>query len=222
MENDFTVELIVLAVIILIFVSGASFIKSEFLNPDYLFNQGYSFSRDLFDNIFSHKAISMFRTLLFFLGMFFLTIISYSTVRMFEIRKKEHAYLQHEIKEYARRQAEKASELQEGEGVSKNERWNKTLTYLFSDSSSDWKLAVIEADAMLASLMTDLGYKGEDLGERLKMANQENFPSLTLAWEVHTIRNRIAHEGLTFELSQHEAKRVIALYEQIFRQYGYI
>ena len=221
MKNDFTVELIVLAVIILILVTGASFFKSELLNPDYLFNQGSSFSRGLYDNIFSSKAISMFRTLLFFLGMFFLTVISYSAVRMFEIRKKERIHLQHEMKEYARRQAEQANKLQ-GEGVSKNERWNKTLTYLFSGSSSDWKLAVIEADAMLDSLMMELGYKGENLGERLKMANQENFSSLTSAWEVHTIRNRIAHEGLDFELSQHEAKRVIALYEQIFRQYGHI
>jgi len=221
MKNDFTVELIVLAVIILVFVSGASILKSEVLNPDYLFNQGSSFSRGLYDNIFSPKAISMFRTLLFFLGMFFLTVISYSSVRMFEIRKKEQAHLQHEIEEYAHHQAE-ANKLKEEEGVSKNERWNKTLTYLFSESSSDWKLAIIEADAMLESLMAELGYKGENLGERLKMANQENFPSLTLAWEVHTIRNRIAHEGLSFELSQHEAKRVIALYEQIFHQYGYI
>jgi len=54
------------------------------------------------------------------------------------------------------------------------------------------------------------------------MANQENFPQLTTAWEVHTIRNKIAHEGLAFELSQHEAKRIIALYEQIFHGYGFI
>ena len=70
--------------------------------------------------------------------------------------------------------------------------------------------------------MDQLGFQGENLGDRLKLANQDNFPHLTVAWEVHTIRNRIAHEGLAFELSQHEAKRVIALYEQIFHEYGYI
>ena len=107
-------------------------------------------------------------------------------------------------------------------GVSQNERWNKTLTYLFSDSSSDWKLAIVEADAMLEDLSRDLGFKGDSLGERLKMANQDNFRGLSSAWEAHAVRNRIAHEGLNFELSHHEAKRVIALYEQIFRNYGYI
>ena len=70
---------------------------------------------------------------------------------------------------------------------------------------------------MLDDLMGQLGFQGENLGDKLKVANQNKFPNLTVAWEVHTIRNRIAHEGLAFELSQHEAKRVIALYEQIFQ-----
>ena len=83
-------------------------------------------------------------------------------------------------------------------------------------------MAIIEADSMLESLMADLGFHGNTLGDRLKMANQDTFKGLTSAWEAHTVRNRIAHEGLAFELSQHEAKRIITLYEHIFRQYGYI
>ena len=62
----------------------------------------------------------------------------------------------------------------------------------------------------------------ENLGEKLKSANQDTFRSLSAAWEVHIIRNKIAHEGQEFELSQHEAKRVITLYEQIFREFGFI
>ena len=75
---------------------------------------------------------------------------------------------------------------------------------------------------MLESLLEQLGFRGASLGDRLKLANQDNFHNLTIAWDVHTIRNRIAHEGLAFELSQHEAKRVLALYERIFHDYGYI
>ena len=80
----------------------------------------------------------------------------------------------------------------------------------------------IPTDSMLEGLLDQMGFQGESLGDKLKSANQDNFPQLTSAWEVHTIRNRIAHEGLAFELTQHEAKRVIALYEQIFHAYGYI
>jgi len=117
---------------------------------------------------------------------------------------------------------EHAKKLQEGEAVSKNQNWIKTLSYLFSQHQSDWKLAIIEADAMLEALMNQLGFKGETLGDKLKSADQTKFKSLTSAWEVHTIRNRIAHEGASFQLSQHEAKRVIAIYEGIFREYGFI
>jgi hypothetical protein len=141
---------------------------------------------------------------------------------MIEIRKKEHAFLHEEIEEYAHHKHEYEKRLHEETGGSKNERWGKVLGYLFSQHASDWKLAIIEADSMLERLLDQMGFKGESLGDKLKSADQESFPQLTSAWEVHTIRNRIAHEGLAFELTQHEAKRVIALYEQIFHAYGYI
>ena len=201
-----------------------SFLGSKWFNPNYLFNQVTSFFHNL-SNIDPNNytaVISLYHTILFILSMFFLTLISYCSVRIFEIRSKEQAHLRHEIAEYAHHQAQKEKKLQQQEAVSTNPRWIKTLGYLFSQHESDWKLAVIEADAMLESLMNQLGFKGETFGDKLKGATQENFHNLTSAWEVHNIRNRIAHEGATFLLSQHEAKRVIALYEQIFREFGFI
>jgi len=201
-----------------------SVLGSKWLNPDYLFNQGVAFFSQTFDFINNNSALilSIFHSILFFFSLFFLTMISYCSIRMFEIRSKERKHLRHELAEYAHHQAEKEKKMQEGEAVSRNPRWVKTLSYLFSQHSSDWKLAVIEADSMLEDLMSQLGFKGETLGDKLKEATQDKFKSLTSAWEVHTIRNRIAHEGVSFELSQHEAKRVIALYEQIFREFGFI
>ncbi|MEK7471037.1 MAG: hypothetical protein AAB623_00070 [Patescibacteria group bacterium] len=199
-----------------------SFLDSKYFDPVYLFNQGVLYIKQFFIFITSDQVTSLEKTILFFLAMFFLVIICYVIVRMLEIRAKEHKHLHHEIQEYAHNKAEYEKHLREEVGGSKNERWSKTLSYLFSQHASDWKLAIIEADSMLESLMEQLGFRGENLGDRLKMANQENFSNLTIAWEVHTIRNRIAHEGLAFELSQHEAKRVIALYEQIFHEYGFI
>lgn len=205
-------------------ILGDSILGSKWFNPDYLFNQGLEFFRNLFYQVgnVDSEIVSAYNTILFFLALFFITLISYCAVRMFEIRNKEKKHLRHEIAEYAYHQAEREQKLREGEGGSKNERWKKTLSYLFSQHSSDWKLAVIEADAMLESLMDQLGFKGVNLGDKLKGATQEKFHGLSSAWEVHTIRNRITHEGASFELSQHEAKRVIALYEQIFREFGYI
>lgn len=201
-----------------------TFLGSKYFDPGYLFDQGYNFFHDLFSFSISNsgQAIGFAKTILFFFATFFLIIICYAAVRMFEIRAKEKKHLHQEIQKYAHNKAEYEKRLREEVGGSKNERWSKTLTYLFSQHASDWKLAIIEADSMLEDLMGQMGFQGENLGERLRMANQENFSNLTIAWEVHNIRNRIAHEGLAFELSQHEAKRVIALYERIFHEYGFI
>ena len=203
-------------------VLNAPFFHSKFLNPGYLFNYLAEFFSWLFHAIFNQSVGDLLQGILIFLAIFFIAIIAYTVIRMFEIRAKEHKHLQHEIAEYAHYLAEKEKKLKEGEGISKNLRWIKVLEYLSSVNANDWKLAIIEADSMLDGLVGDLGFKGENLGEKLKNADRDKFRSLTSAWEVHTIRNRIAHEGEGFNLSLHEARRVIALYEQIFREFGYI
>jgi len=204
------------------YVFGDSFLSSKYLDPLYLFDRIYEYLRQILHITISQEARNIWNTTLFIFGAFFMTIIIYTVVRLLEIRKKEHEHLHHEILEYAHNKAEYEKRLKEDVGGSKNEHWGKTLNYLFSQHSSDWKLAIIEADTMLDGLLDQLGFRGESLGDKLKSATQETFSQLTTAWEVHTIRNRIAHEGLSFELSHHEAKRVIALYEQIFHAYGYI
>ncbi len=205
-------------------VIEGTFLGSKYLNPSYLFTEGFSFFSEVFYFFtrISGDVLNIYYFIIFGSATFFIFIIFYCVIRMFEIRKKEHEHVHHEIAEYAHHLAEKEQRAKAGESNSSNPRWVNTLVYLFSSSSSDWKLAIIEADAMLDSLMDQLGFKGETLGEKLKGADQGNFRNLTAAWEVHTIRNRIAHEGLSYEISQHEAKRIIAIYEKIFREYGFI
>ncbi|MEK7175364.1 MAG: hypothetical protein AAB693_00985 [Patescibacteria group bacterium] len=141
---------------------------------------------------------------------------------LFELRAREHVHLKEEITEYAHHKAEKEKKLAEQNiSQSKNLKWNKIIQDLLSANMSDWKLAVIEADSLLENLMDQLNFKGENLGERLKNANPEKFRNLSSAWEVHTIRNKIAHQ-LDFDLSPREAKRIINLYEIIFREFDYI
>jgi hypothetical protein len=196
-----------------------TFLDSKLFDPMFLFEEGSGILYDITYFIFISRT---FKVLLAVLAIFFLTIIAYSSIRMFEIRRKERTHLQHEITEYAHHLTEQERKKKEGEGASKNEKWNNVLMHLLSSNQGDWKLAVIEADLMLEVLLDQLGFSGQGVGERLKSADREKFPSLTKAWEVHTVRNRIAHEGLDFELSLHEARRVIALYESIFREFGFI
>ena len=155
-------------------------------------------------------------------AIFFIFIISYSVVRIFEIRKKEEEFLHHEIHEFAEHKALHESKAQESLDRSRNPRWNKVLTLVFSDNEADWKLAIIEADSILDTVLDQMGFQGENMGEKLKQIDREKVPSLPSLWEAHAVRNRIAHEGSGFVLSAHEAKRVIALYESIFREFGFI
>jgi hypothetical protein len=203
-------------------VHTGTFLDSRYLDPGYLFNHFFPFVKNFWIFISSDQTLNVVKTILVFLAMFFIAIICYTFIRLLEIRKKEHAHLHHEMEEYMHNKIEYEKHLREEVGGSKNERWSKTLNYIFSQHGSDWKLAIIEADSMLEGLLDHLGFKGDNLGDKLKSANQDSFPYLSTAWEIHTIRNRIAHEGLAFELSQHEAKRIIALYEQIFHSYGFI
>lgn len=187
-----------------------------YLNLEYLFNQILEFFRGIFGPL-----AGFFKILFFILAIFFIFIIIYCLIRLLEIRKKERIHLKHEIAEYARKKAEQEKAFG-GENGIKNVRWYNVLHYLSSPNSSDWKLAIIEADSMLEDLTNQLEFEGENLGERLKMADKEKFQTLNDAWEAHIVRNRIAHDGSAFELTQHEANRIIVLYENVFREFGHI
>ena len=95
----------------------SSFLGSKWLNPDYLFNQAIAFFQQIFDFFSGNGAqmISVLNTILFILALFFLAIISYTSIRIFEIRSKENFFLKHEIAESAHHQAEREKKISQGE-----------------------------------------------------------------------------------------------------------
>jgi len=192
------------------------------INLEYIFAKIQNFFATLFDPSYHIPYLGNgFKILLSMFSIFFIFVIAYCFIRILEIRTKEHEHLHHEIEEYRKRRMEEEMKKAESSG-SLNKRWDIVLQYLFSAHPGDWKLAIIEADSMLDVLMTQLGFKGENLGEKLKSIDRERYPTLVSAWEAHVIRNKIAHEGEEFRLSQHETKRIIAIYEQIFKEFRFI
>ncbi len=147
-------------------------------------------------------------------SIFFIAVIIFCLVRMREIQNIEKGHIEHEVALALARDAE----------LSKNEnpRWQYVLSLVESQSESDWRIAIIEADSILDDLMNEKGYTGPSLGERLTNARGDAFMSLDNAWEAHSIRNRIAHDGADFPLSQLEARRVIRLYESVFEEFGIV
>ena len=82
-------------------IFGDSFLGSKWFSPDYLFNQGLAFFHQIFAFFSNNGAgiMSVYHTVLFIFSLFFLTVISYTSIRIFEIRSKEEKHLEHEIEE---------------------------------------------------------------------------------------------------------------------------
>ncbi|MFA6608421.1 MAG: hypothetical protein WCT07_00735 [Candidatus Paceibacterota bacterium] len=87
--------------------------------------------------------------------------------------------------------------------------------YMSSNSEALWRIGIMEADNMLQEVLREKGYKGEGVGEMLKTAS---FKTIQMAWDAHNLRNRIAHEGSDFVLTEREAKRAFNLFESVFRE----
>ena len=101
-------------------------------------------------------------------------------------------------------------------------QWQIVLEHLYSEIAAEWRIAILEADAMLDEAIKSAGGSGDTLGERLKSLDSGDFQTLQSAWDAHKIRNMIAHEGINFQLTQREAKRVIDLYEKVLSELKYV
>lgn len=105
---------------------------------------------------------------------------------------------------------------------SPDKRWTSIQNRLLSHNESDWRLAIIESDIVLSEMLGRMGYVGNTIADKLKMVEKSDFNTIEYAWEAHKIRNRIAHDGAAFKLSQHEAERVVGLYQKVFEEFHFI
>ena len=135
-----------------------------------------------------------------------LAVIVYVLVRLFELRKREREY-------YSTLLAEPGAE------GAVNPRWLHIETLVSGSTPSEWREAIIEADIVLDDMLTQQGYEGVGVAEKLKSVRPDKFSTLQDAWEAHKVRNQIAHEGSAFTISESLAKRTIARYEAVFREF---
>jgi len=147
-------------------------------------------------------------------SLFFLIVIIYCVEQLKVIRKKESQV--YDLKVVP------AYETVVGGDPSLTHKWESVQRHIESQNQNDWKQAILEADVILDSILTAMGYKGESVGEKLKRAEKSDFNTLDEAWEAHKVRNQVAHDGSAFVLSQYEAKRVINMYKKVFEEFYYI
>ena len=161
----------------------------------------------IFDS--SSSFLTSFKGLFELFSVILIVGILYALVRVYEIRKEE------------RRKSGTPPVVITKPPVDRS-RWEVVVRHSESENPADWRLAIIEADNMLDEMVKSMGYVGENLGERLRVIEPSDFETLNQAWEAHRVRNRIVHEGSTFELTRMEMDRVITLYQNVFNEFEYI
>ncbi len=146
------------------------------------------------------------------LAVLLLIGVVYLQIRLVQVEHDGFLYLEEEKK---RRQAH-------AEHTGVDSRWDVVVALASSSSESDWRRAILEADVMLAELLTARGYPGEGVGEQLKEANPLQFQTIDLAWEAHKMRNTLAHLGEAFPLTERDAHATIDLYRRVFEEFNLI
>lgn len=200
--------------------------EGPFIDLEYVFYQIYSFvfgvpaatsSEDMaptgvLSTILSldpSPTLSIVKNIVSLIIVLLITSIIYTLIRLWEIQKEEEAQFVF-------------AEPEHGHGEIKNERWELIEEHVSSESASDWRVAILEADNMLEDMLVRMGYDGESIADRLRAVEPSDFTHIQSAWEAHKVRNKIAHEGVNFVVTQREARRVIELYRKVFKEFHYI
>lgn len=92
------------------------------------------------------------------------------------------------------------------------------ITQSMTDSPDSWQFAVLSADKLLDLAMKERGLPGETMGERLKAATNK-FSNINRIWDMHKLRNRIAHESDT-KLSRRQTNEALKVFKRALRELG--
>jgi hypothetical protein len=200
-------------VIIVILISGTiKYLPADFLKVDFY---GFVYNFILLLPEFLFLIMTRLFSFSFILSIILILLIVWSANNLIRIRNSMHDSLN----------LEKNDKITNDHVVLQkfvNERWMKVISLINSINENDWKLAILECDIILGDLLEKMGYMQESISEKLKAIEPSDFTNIESAWEAHKIRNMVAHEGSDFVLNEREAKRVIGLYELVFREFSYI
>ncbi|HRH30566.1 MAG TPA: hypothetical protein PK886_00670 [Candidatus Paceibacterota bacterium] len=180
----------------------------RYLNLDYIFYNFIQLLKAIWLFLTEGPLKSIFQAILAVISVFLIAVISYILIRLNELDKKQKKNVDKTI----------PGKLTTDEV---NPTWLKIKAHVSSENPANWRMAIIEADLLLEDVITQMGYQGQSLGDKMKSIEQADFPMLQLAWEAHKVRNKIAHEGEKFILTQREARRVIDIFEAVLKDTGY-
>lgn len=97
-------------------------------------------------------------------------------------------------------------------------KWQEIGELLELGGPSRMRSAIIEADKLLDYGLKAKGFKGENLGERLKSAKDSmDYSSYDSAWKGHKLRNKLVHE-IEVDVFQWEVKQGLKDFERALKE----
>lgn len=95
-------------------------------------------------------------------------------------------------------------------------QWSRIKKRMETGKASDFKMAIVDADALLKEILEKMGYKGETMRQILESIDSKVLPNIASVWEAHEIRNNIVHNP-DYDISLEKARKMMQVYEQSFR-----
>jgi len=96
-------------------------------------------------------------------------------------------------------------------------KWSNIEAYLESNNSSQYKLAVLEADRVIDKIFKSMGLKGNDMIEMLDNLNPGQMEEAEELKTAHKIRNRIINDP-SFQIDRKKAKETIDIYAKFLTE----
>lgn len=97
------------------------------------------------------------------------------------------------------------------------ERWKKIKERLDTNDENNYKLAILEADAMFDSAIENLGYKGKDFEDRAKQIPPNKISNLSEIMEAHKLRNTIVYD-IKSAATYFQAKKAVEIFEKALKE----
>jgi len=184
--------------------------EARFLNLEYIFNRFLGLLKWLGEKMLDFAVrLGGLTRLSIIISVIILGGIIFILYKIFYLQRKRVVHL---VDFFVREEVPEA----------RANKWDEIQKKIDSENSSDWKMAIIEANSLVDEIIKKIGYKGEDLGERLKNIEPSDFENLQNVWEAHKIRNKIAHEADAFQITKEEAKETLEKYRKALRELRYI
>lgn len=95
-------------------------------------------------------------------------------------------------------------------------RWNKIKERLDTNDENNYKLAILEADAMFDGVVESLGYLGKDLEDKIRQIPSREVGNADELIEAHKLRNTIVDNPKT-SISYYQAKKAFDVFEKALK-----